>query len=457
MPNTFMRRACGRLLSLSCLLLLAFSYAPAAPSTFTVSANKHYWLKDGVPFVTVGFNRYDVWNPTDAANDGLTVTQYVQRMAQNGANVIRVWAEQGDQNASGDYWLEYPAGVYRPAQAARLDELFDACDAYGVYVMICPWDTYNVKNNWAAHAYNAANGGPCATAAEVITDPNARARVKSKIQYMYNRWGSRRSFFLWTFNEIDILNTNSAAQQDFARDVGAYIKSIDPYHPFTVSFTGTGAGNPSVVQLPEVSAADIHFYGAITGTGGAAKERETATLRDGGYMNFGKPLVLSEWGVTRQANSDDVVNALAWGGVAIGTGGAGMVWTDKYTYGGIKASHLAILKSLRDFTATVDWPAFMDNHHAGASEVTDTASAVNTFACLNRTQAVVLLVHNRVGSSTATAVTVSGLNPGTYTVDVWRTYAGGKHSTLTAATNAQGQLVISAPAIPTMQALYVHQ
>ena len=457
MPTIFKRRARGGLPALTCLLLLASVNAYAAPNTFTVSANRHYWLKNGVPFVTVGFNRYDVWNTNDTANDGLTVTQYVQRMAQNGANVIRVWAEQGDQNASGDYWLDYPAGVYRPTQAARLDELFNACDAYGVYVEICPWDTYNIKNNWAAHAYNAANGGPCNTAAEVITNANARARVKSKIQYMYNRWGSRPSFFLWTFNEIDILNTNSAAQQDFARDIGAYVKSIDPYHPFTVSFTGTGAGNPAVVQLPEVSAADIHFYGAISGTGGVATENETATVRDGGYLNFGKPLVLSEWGVSRQANSDDLVNALAWGGIAIGASGAGMVWTDKYTYGGIKASHLAIYKALRDFSATVNWPSFMDNHRAGSTEVTDTASAVNTYACLNATQAIVLLVHNRVGSSTATAVTVSGLNPGTYTVDIWRTYAGGKYGTVTAATNAQGQLVISAPAIPTMQALYIHQ
>ncbi|HWT03039.1 MAG TPA: hypothetical protein VN256_22505 [Pyrinomonadaceae bacterium] len=461
MSNTSTRKAAGRLsaqLALVCLILSSFGgvQALAAPSTFTVSANKHYWLKDGAPFITIGFNRYDVWNPTDTANDGLSVTAYVQRMAQNGVNVIRVWAEQGDQNASGDYWLEYPAGVYRLAQQARLDELFNACDAYGVYVEICPWDTYNIKNNWAAHAYNAANGGPCNTPAEVITNANARSLIKSKIQYMYSRWGNHPSFFLWTFNEIDILNTNSAAQQAFARDIGSFIKSIDPYHPFTVSFTGSGAGNPSVVQLPEVAAADIHFYGAISGTGGVAKENETATIRDGGYMNFGKPLVLSEWGVTRNANTDDLVNALAWGGIAIGTSGAGMVWTDKYKYGGITANQLAIFGALRNFTNTVNWAGFMDNHRASAAEVTDTASAVNAYACLNKSQAVVLLVHNRVGSSTATTVTVSGLNPGTYTVDIWRTYAGGKYGTVTATTNAQGQLVISAPAIPTMQALYIH-
>jgi Cellulase (glycosyl hydrolase family 5) len=457
MPTTPKTHAVGRTLAVLCLLLSLGAVTPAAPSTFTVSSNKHYWLKDGLPFITIGFNRYDIWNSSDPANGGLTVTQYVQRMAQHGANVIRLWAEQGDQNASGDFWLEYPAGVYRPTQAARLDELFDACDAYGVYVEICPWDTYNIKNNWAAHAYNAANGGPCNTAAEVITNPNARALVKSKLQYIYNRWGSRPSFFLWTFNEIDILNTSSTAQQDFARDVGAFLKSIDPHHPFTVSFTGTGAGNPAVVQLPEVSAADIHFYGAISGTGGVAKENETATVRDGGYMNFGKPLVLSEWGVTRNANTDDLVNALAWGGLSLGTSGAGMVWTDRYTYGGITASQLAILKSLRDFTNTVNWASFMDNHRAGASEVTDTTNAVTNYACLNRSQALILLVQSRVGSSTATTVTVSGLNPGTYTVEVWRTYTGGKHGSVTANTNAQGQLIVNAPAIPTMQALYVHQ
>ncbi|HKG12865.1 MAG TPA: hypothetical protein VKB12_05985 [Pyrinomonadaceae bacterium] len=460
MPSASNRLVVRRLVSMLCVTLCALlcaTPAPAAPSTFNVSANKHYWLKDGVPFITIGFNRYDVWNPTDTANDGLSVTAYVQRMAQNGANVIRVWAEQGDQNASGDYWLEYPAGVYRPTQAARLDELFDACDAYGVYVEICPWDTYNIKNNWAAHAYNSANGGPCNTAAEVVTSANARALVKSKIQYIYNRWGAHPSFFLWTFNEIDILNTNSAAQQGFAQDVGNFIKSVDPYHPFTVSYTGSGAGNPAVEQLAAIGAADIHFYGAISGTGGVAKENETAVTRDGGYMNFGKPLVLSEWGQTRNANSDDLVNALAWGGVGIGASGAGMVWTDKYTYGGITAGHLSTLKNLRAFTNTINWPAFMDNHHASATEVTDAASAVNTYACLNKTQAVVLLAHNRVGSSTATTVTVNGLNAGTYTVDIWRTYAGGKYGTVTATTNTQGQLVISAPAIPTMQALYVHQ
>ena len=100
MTSTQTRPAARRLLAplaLVIFLLACHGTALAAPSTFTASANKHYWLKDGAPFVAMGFNRYDVWNPNDPANDGLTVTQYVQRMARSGVNVIRVWAEQGDQ------------------------------------------------------------------------------------------------------------------------------------------------------------------------------------------------------------------------------------------------------------------------------------------------------------------------------------------------------------------------
>jgi hypothetical protein len=43
-------------------LWLSASAAFAAPNTFTASTNQHYWLNNGTPFVTIGYNRYDVWN-----------------------------------------------------------------------------------------------------------------------------------------------------------------------------------------------------------------------------------------------------------------------------------------------------------------------------------------------------------------------------------------------------------
>ena len=447
----------GLCLGLFAITMTAPPTAHAAASAFTVSANKHYWLKNGGPFIPIGHNRYDVWNSTDTANDGLSVTAYIQRMAQNGCNVIRVWAEQGDQNGTGDYWLEFPAGTYRASQQARLDELFTACDTYGVYVMICPWDVYNIKNNWAAHAYNVVNGGPCSTTTQVITLAACRTFIKNKIQYMYNRWGSHPSFFLWTFNEINQLDTSTTDQQNFVNDIGAFIHSIDPYHPFTVSWTGTGAGNPAVVQLSTDDAADIHFYGAISGTGGVAKENETATTRDGGYLNYMKPLVLSEWGLTHNGNTDDLVNALAWGGIGIGTSGAGMVWTDKYTFGSFTDSQRLILKNLNNFVATVDWPNFMDNHHASSSELSENGASITSYGSLNASKAIVLLVHSRVGNSTACTVTINGLNVGTYTIDIWSTYNGGQFGSLSGSTDGTGKLVVSAPAIATMQCWYVHQ
>ena len=423
----------------------------SSPSPFL-----HYWLNNGTPFVTIGYNRYDVWNSSDPANDGLTATQYVQRIGQNGGNVIRVWAEQGDQNPTGDFYLEYPAGTYREVQALRLDELFNAADTYGVYVEICPWDTYNVKNNFAAFAYNSSNGGPINTAAQMISSAAARPFIKNKIQYMYNRWGSHPSFFMWTFNEINLLDNNGSDQLNFATDIGNFIHSIDPYHPFTVSYTGSGAGYAPLEQLSQIDAADVHFYGGIDGTAAPAKENETAVVRDGGYLNFGKPLVLTEWGLARNANTDNLVNGVLWGGIGIGSSGAGLVWTDRYTYGSFTASQLLIMKNLSNFTATVNWAGFMNNHHASTTEVTDSSRTIDTFACLNQTQVIALVVAPSVGSSTATTLTINGLTPGTYTVDYWQTYAGGKFSTITASTDAGGKLVLNTPAIPSIAAVYVH-
>lgn len=445
---------------------LSCSAAPPAgvnaPTSFSVSANSHYWTKQDFgatgrnAFIPIGHNRYDIYNLSDPANLGLTITGYVAQVAANGGNVIRLWAEQGDQNATRDFYLEYPAGSCNPSQVARLDELFAAADQYGVFIEICPWDTFNIKNNFAAFAYNKANGGPLASATEMISSAAARSLIKAKIKFMYDRWGQRKSFFLWTFNEIDILDTNATDQLSFAREIGSYIRSIDPYHSFTISYTGSGAGYPSLEQLSEIGAADIHFYGAISGTGAVAKENETATIRDGGYLNFGKPLVLSEWGVARKKNSDDLVNAVLWGGIAIGSSGGGLVWTDRYTYGEFTASQFAILKNLRAFTYSVNWNAFGDNHRAASAEVLNTGSGITNFACLNKSQAIVLLVASRVGSSTASTVTVKGLTPGSYYVDIWQTYAGGKVSTIRVATDAQGNVSFNSPPTPTMQALYVH-
>jgi hypothetical protein len=375
-------------------------------------------------------------------------------MSQNGCNVIRVWAEQGDQNTTGDYYLEKPVGIYQANQTARLDELFNACDTYGVYVEICPYDTYNVKANWAQFCYNTANGGPCASYTALINTAAGRQAIKNKIQWMYNRWGSHPSFFLWTFNEIDQLDTASADQVTFANDVGGFINSIDPYHPFSISWTGSGAGNAAVCGLATDEAADIHFYGAISGTGGVAKENETAVTRDGGYLNFNKPLVLSEWGVSRQANTDHLVNAILWGGIGIGSSGSGLVWTDKYQYGNFTPSQYAIANNLRSFCNTVNWAGFMDNHHSSTTELTSSSHGVSVFGCQNATQAIVLLVASATGS-TATTVTLNGLANGTYTVDQWRTYGGALYAS-TQVTCTNNKITFASAALTGIQALYIH-
>ena len=251
-----------------------------------------------------------------------------------------------------------------------------------------------------------------------------------------------------------MLDTSSTDQQAFANDVGAYINSIDPYHPFSISWTGSGAGDPTVCGLSTDNAADIHFYGTISGTAAVAKENETAVTRDGGYLNHNKPLVLSEWGKTTTLNSDDLVNAVMWGGIGIGAAGTGLVWTDKYQYGSFTTSQYAIANNLHNFVNSVNWAGFMDNHHASTTEVTSSVRGVSAFGCLDATKAIVLLVAS-AGSSTACTLTVNGMTNGTYTADIWNTYAGGKYTSVPV-TCTGGKITLATPALTSIQAIYIH-
>ncbi|HWG20652.1 MAG TPA: cellulase family glycosylhydrolase [Terracidiphilus sp.] len=435
-------------------LLMVSTAGALTPNQFTWSQNGHYWLKNGAPFITIGYNRYDVWNPSDPANEGLTTTQYVQRMSQYGVNVIRVWAEQGDPVYSPNFWLEDPAGTYDSSQISRLDELFNAADQYGVYVEICPWDTWNIKNNFQDFPYNTANGGMISSPAAMITNPTARQYIKNKIQFIYGRWGAHPSFFLWTFNEINTLDTNNTDQLNFAQDIGNYIKSIDPYHPFTISYTGSGQGYVPLEQLSQIGGSDIHFYGAISGTGSVAKEYNTAINIK--YLDCcGKPLLLTEWGDTTKYNQIDIVNATNWGAIPIGLSGNGMIWTDQSKWGPVTIADLQLMHNLSNFTASINWSTFMDSDNANSS-VSTSSHGVAPYACKDATQAIVLLVAS-VGNSTATTLTVNGLQAShSYTIDIWQTYNYGKYGSVIASTNSSGQLIWNSPNIATMQALYIH-
>jgi len=98
---------------------------------------------------------------------------------------------------------------------------------------------------------------------EFFTKEEARDLYRKRLRYIVGRWTAFTSVLAWEFfNEID--NEYAYLKHDdviaWHRDLGRYLRSIDPYaHLISSSFTG-GSERPDLFALPEMDFAQYHSY-----------------------------------------------------------------------------------------------------------------------------------------------------------------------------------------------------
>ena len=88
--------------------------------------------------------------------------------------------------------LESPAGAFRPEMVRLWDDLIALCERYRLYLLLTPFDTFFTWNNWDAHPYNRANGGPCADRTRLLTCPETRALIKARLAFATGALGRQR-------------------------------------------------------------------------------------------------------------------------------------------------------------------------------------------------------------------------------------------------------------------------
>ena len=60
--------------------------------------------------------------------------------------------------------LESPAGVFRPEMVRLWDDLIALCERYRIYLLLTPFDTFFIWNNWAGTPTTAPMAAPAPTA-----------------------------------------------------------------------------------------------------------------------------------------------------------------------------------------------------------------------------------------------------------------------------------------------------
>ncbi|QDG49507.1 DUF4038 domain-containing protein [Persicimonas caeni] len=205
---------------------------------------------DGSPFMLLGENRINIYDPT-WNYEKKDIREYVEYMADNGMTTLRVFVFSDCEHEESDDGqqpgcLEPEVGEFDEEVAQRFDEIFEAAEDEGIYVVLVPWaigfspepDTWK---SWADNPYNVERGGPAEDRFDFFDDPEVREQAFERIEYVVDRWGYSPNLLA-----IDLLNEPEwdgeiaeTAWTPWARDMAARLERIDPYdHLVTVGPVG---------------------------------------------------------------------------------------------------------------------------------------------------------------------------------------------------------------------------
>ncbi len=330
-------------------------------------------------------------------------------------------------------------GYYNPLDCFMLDEIVEAAEQNGLYLMLCAItrDLY------------------MSSLSKVDSPEYRQATVDAKkfMRYAVARWGYSTSVAAWEyFNEMD----PGKPTNKFYEEVGKYLEQVDIYHHLRTTSTWAPSGRDC--RHAQIDIAQEHHY--MRPDDEDFKDEVESVLRQSRWLRDngpGKPDLIGEfgladakWGLSDYMKQDregvHFHNCL-WASALSGVSGTAMFWwwdqldrQDAYHH----------YKPLTAFLANFS--------PAGLQQTTATVSdaRVRILGCQGDTRAYLWLVNRQTtwwnlvvdkrepDTINSAVVTIDGLHPGSYTVLWWDTYKGEPVNRQTASCD-QGRLELSVP------------
>jgi hypothetical protein len=236
---------------------------------------------------------------------------------------------------------------------------------------------------------------------------------------------------------------------DWHRDLGGYLRSIDPYqHLISSSFTG-GSERPDLFALREMDFSQYHSYNEQHPAEMIA-QKTTAF-----WQRYQKPFFVSEYGTDWKGwkpDTDPHLRALhqaIWSAAFTGAAGTGMTWWWESIHGAKLYGHWSALTKFLEGTAIA--AADMRPVPTAASR-----DKVKVWAVATRREALVWVLDPAMNWPegamvdtppvvTGAEVSIAGLEEGIYAVEWWHTLEG-KRLTVAESRLVDGKLNLMVPA-----------
>ncbi len=245
----------------------------------------------GRSFYGLGFASH-FWNTRNVV---LYTKHYLNQLAAFGGNYTSINLEVV---GNGGFGLQVgkPLGVYSLENAFRLDYILECAERRGIYLIACLHQTkIAMLSHWKNSIYSTENGGPCAAPEEFFSSQEMRRIVKNRLRYLIARWGySTNLLGFEIFNEVnytDGFRKNPTSVVDFHREIGSYLRTIDPNrHLISTCFGSSEACElPEIWHLPEIDFTITHSY--ANDIAGELFNRQRNKAR------YGKPVIGGENGM----------------------------------------------------------------------------------------------------------------------------------------------------------------
>jgi hypothetical protein len=192
-----------RFLILSCALVLVrpalHAAEPAERDAFVrVSPRdpRYFELSNGKPYIPIGFNLV-------SGPDMEELEPLVSKMASNGINYCRIWADQPPWGVE-----TRRSGEYGGEGAANLKRFLALCRQHGIRVKVCIEyfrDITPERTRWSDKPlHHRANGGAFESMPEFLESPAGMAQFKRKIAWYAEQVGDEPAVFAWElWNEMN--------------------------------------------------------------------------------------------------------------------------------------------------------------------------------------------------------------------------------------------------------------
>src|SRR3990170_5639488 len=191
------------------------------------------------------------------------------------------------------------------------------------------WQT----NGWNGNPYNAARGGPLEHPQDFATDPEARAYLQTRLNYIVNRWGYSPRLLAWEWwNEVNLTPISDEALIPWLQEMTTYLRDRDVNRHLTTNSYAIRDLSP-IWELPELDIIQKHEYSDQTGsTDRDLAERAALDFERLSANAPANPLLIGEFGYggedrggTVEKTGIHLHNGL-WSTTFVGYAGSGMYW-----------------------------------------------------------------------------------------------------------------------------------